>query len=95
MERRGYYRISRKQKMAKVLKITVDACIDSSEIYDLDSLVQDLYGEVTKVKSGLYENLLSGNITGVEIVGEAEDWLDKEEEEDAAGGTIEPVSSIV
>jgi hypothetical protein len=81
--------------MAKVLKITVDACIDSSDIYYPNSFVQDLYGEVMKVKSGLYENLLSGNITGVEIVGEAEDWLDKEEEEDAAGGTIGPVSSTV
>ena len=59
--------------MAKVLTLTVEASIDSGFIADPDSLIQDLVGEVVKVKSGTYENLLMGNISEVKIIGEEED----------------------
>ena len=67
--------------MAKVLALTVEACIDNGFIVDPDSLIKDLEGEVVKVKSGAYENLLTGNITGVEIIGEAEDQFPFDEDD--------------
>jgi hypothetical protein len=53
--------------MAKVLRLTVEASIDDRYISDPESLSKDLEGEVVKVNSGAYDNLLMGNICEVEI----------------------------
>lgn len=56
--------------MAKFKRVilTVEAEIESKFLDPDFTLNADLVGEVMKVKSGYYENLLDGNITAVKEV---------------------------
>jgi hypothetical protein len=49
------------------VKFTVEAEISKREVYDTKTLKADLLGEWVKVKSGLYENAISGTITSIEL----------------------------
>lgn len=50
------------------LKLVVDMELEKRDVEDVSTLRQDLEGELVKVKSGLYENRVYGQIVKVEIV---------------------------
>lgn|GEM_PF-5350979 len=49
------------------LTLIVEAELQDEEVFNLDSLVSDLKGELMKVKSGTYENHFYGAIKNVEV----------------------------
>ena len=49
------------------LTLIVEAELQDEEVFNLDSLVGDLEGELMKVKSGAYENHFYGEIKKVEV----------------------------
>jgi hypothetical protein len=46
--------------------LTIEAELSVDEIYDTETLSQDLLDEMVKVKSGPYENVLIGYISNVQ-----------------------------
>ena len=54
-------------KYTKVL-ITAELDIENDMVYDAETLCKDLVDEVIKIKSGLYENIASGNVISASVV---------------------------
>lgn len=50
-----------------ILKITAEIDVEDNFVEDDQTIVEDLLGEVVKVKSGVYENIAVGNISSVVV----------------------------
>ena len=49
------------------LTLAVDVELHDEEVQDESTIATDLEGEVMKVKSGIYENWISGNIVRIDV----------------------------
>lgn len=66
------------------VRVVATLQIESYLINDISALSDDLVGEYIKIKSGYFENVASGDVDSIEVVGEFDQEVEVfgEEEED-------------